>query len=226
MSNLRKIHGLGKPKTTSVKEKPITDTQQAKAAQTPVVLPKPGRTTTSASTEARAGDRSSASREHSQKIKSKEIIVAACGHEVEFLIFEDAQDRFREKRRLKVLDNPCKECKQAKHQKTMKEQQAAKREKLKTTPKKVYVARWKRNAAENTARLPHGCMFQDVRYDAVRVMWTGKLLVPGFNRYIEFEGEHTAVFGLLALLDSKYREYAKPTKAPETEDKKEMEDVK
>src|ERR1700722_9379386 len=55
-------------------------------------------------------------------IVAYEDVTASCGHTEKFGLFADKQDRFRNDRRKKVLERPCKACREAKQR---EEQEAA-----------------------------------------------------------------------------------------------------
>jgi hypothetical protein len=88
-----------------------------------------------------------------EKVKCK------CGHEVDFQIFPDKQDRFREDRRKKITDRACPPCRQAAHEELCKKGAKPK------TDKKLY-------------RLPHGSVFDIQPFDGEKLQWTASLIVP------------------------------------------------
>src|SRR5256885_6676711 len=47
-------------------------------------------------------------------IVAYEDVVAACGHPEKFGLFEDRKDKFRNDRRKKVTDRPCRACREIK----------------------------------------------------------------------------------------------------------------
>ncbi len=152
-----------------------------------------------------------------------EKVKCLCGHEEDFPVYPDKNDRFRDQRRIKCAERVCSSCRQTTHKtKTEKDMREAK-ERRKNKPRRT--PNWKLEAAERLTRLPHGSQFQ-TRYDHENMKWTGMLVVPenscGNPERLVFSHEAPAVFRLLSELDAKFREYLreqagkeKVTPAPE-----------
>lgn len=130
-----------------------------------------------------------------------EIVIAKCGHEVQFGHFADKQDRFRDQRRLKVINQDCPNCRKAAHEaRTRAEQKAAKE---------------KRDGQRGrVGRLPDGSRYI-TEYSAEQVMWKGSLIVPNGEETKVFEMEGPVLFTLLEKLDRAYRKWLNEQKPPE-----------
>lgn len=159
-----------------------------------------------------------------QPVVRTEPVQALCGHIVQFGHFADKTDKFRDRRREKVKERPCKECRVTVHLERQAKQQEAARELRKLKPKKT----WRATAAVTLERLPHGSTFTDLVYDAHAVdingkanpLWQGKLSVPTETAPQEFTDEACAVFRLLNRLDTQYRRWKAERDKPQQEEKK------
>lgn len=131
-----------------------------------------------------------------------EIVIAKCGHEVQFGHFADKQDRFRDQRRLKVINQNCPTCRKTAHEaRTRAEQKAAKE---------------KRDGQRGrVGRLPDGSRYI-TEYSAERVMWKGTLIVPNGEEAKVFDMEGPVLFTLLEKLDRAYRKWLNEQKPPES----------
>jgi hypothetical protein len=128
-----------------------------------------------------------------------EKVVALCGHQVDFGLFEDRKDKYREGRRQKVTGRPCPACRQQAHEARREQEQAAGR--LRRAAK----ARQQRQTApqpgeQAQGRLPDGSRFAVV-YDAGKEEWSGTLTVGAET----FTASASGVFKLLSKLDRLYR---------------------
>jgi hypothetical protein len=115
-----------------------------------------------------------------------EKVKACCGHEIDFGLWEDHQDKFREARRQKKRDQLCPACQE---QKQRQEQEAARQRRAE-----------KHKATEKLPRLPDGATFHVV-FDAAATEWSGSLTVGSET----FTARAGAVFRLLRDLDRLYR---------------------
>src|SRR4051794_31888101 len=88
-----------------------------------------------------------------------EQVVCSCGHQVEFELFADKVDRFRDGRRKKLTDRPCPTCRKKAHEERMAKDQAAAAERQNAKPATPGKPK------EREQRLPDGAAFA-VRYDA------------------------------------------------------------
>ncbi len=134
-----------------------------------------------------------------------EKVTCACGHEAELPLYPERQDKFRAARRKNLAERPCPACRQQAHAELTAREQAAAAERRKArggpTPRKEKAAR------PVVERLPHGSAFA-VSYDAQDVKWSGILTVPAGGGPKVFEGQESAVFRLLSVLDAQYRQWA------------------
>lgn len=119
-----------------------------------------------------------------------EDIVVKCGHTIVFDLF--AHDGYREQRRTKATLRDCPACRQARVQADMA---AAKERRTKS----------ERVGQSLKPRLPDGSRFNAI-YDAVKVQWTGSLIING----VSFERSASSLHKLLHKLDDMYRAAAKP----------------
>jgi hypothetical protein len=115
-----------------------------------------------------------------------EKVKACCGHEIDFGLWEDAKDAFREARRQKKRDQLCPVCQE---QKQRQEQEAARQRRAERP-----------QARKIPPRLPDGATFHVV-YDAAATEWSGSLTVEATT----FTAKAGAVFRLLRELDRLYR---------------------
>jgi hypothetical protein len=127
-----------------------------------------------------------------------EEILCPCGHVEQMPLFADDQDRYRDDRRRKIASRDCGQCRKA-------ASQAAAAAKVPRGPR---AERLDRALADR--RLPNGAAFYVV-YDAATESWSGCL---GVNN-TTVSGSASGVFGLLQLLDRRYRaacagHYAEP----------------
>jgi len=100
-----------------------------------------------------------------------------------------------------LMNQDCSSCGYKKRQEKRQKKSDAKRE---------------ATALINT-RLPNGSKWEIEPYDALRVTWTGKLIIPqgeGKDNLV-FEGKFGAVFGLLKMLDHQYRVWLEQQKIKE-----------
>lgn len=130
------------------------------------------------------------------QVVSTEQVQAACGHTVEFGMFADKADKFREARRDKLTNRPCKECRSAIEK--AKQDAAAPRRAEKRAAK---TAAWKEKRWNLPHRLPDGAAFE-AHYNADLEQWQGRLTIQGKT----FVAVNSAVFKLLRCLDYMYRD--------------------
>jgi hypothetical protein len=137
-----------------------------------------------------------------------EDVIAACGHPEKFGLFEDRKDKFRNDRRKKVTDRPCRACRERRR---LEEEEALR---VKKAEKQQRVAAQAAAAAERPGkqparavqeRLPDGSRFEVV-YDATRAQWAGTLTIGG----TVFSSSASALFTLLTRLDRQYRQSLGP----------------
>jgi hypothetical protein len=138
-------------------------------------------------------------------VVSWEPITVKCGHTVQFGLYPDGKDKHREQRRKKQQEKNCPACHDTKQKKEMEEAQERRRLKGPIVPK------WKRDAVISLERLPNGSTFGPLTYSAVTMEWKGVLRIPDptseAGDWLEFTGKASAVFRLLSLLDSQWREW-------------------
>jgi hypothetical protein len=115
-----------------------------------------------------------------------EEVTAACGHVERFGLFEDKKDRFRDARRQKITDRPCKACR------------AARQQALEAEQARRPVERFQRHRLKG--RLPDGAVFH-VRYAAATETWSGTLTV---GEQV-LTGTASGVMRLLSQLDDVWR---------------------
>jgi hypothetical protein len=133
-------------------------------------------------------------------IVAYEDVIASCGHSEKFGLFEDRLDKFRKGRRKKVIDRPCKACRERKRleaEEAIKLRQTEKQQRAESGTKKL--------AGDGMGRLPDGAKFEVV-YDATRTQWTGTLTIGARV----FTGSAGGVFKLLNRLDRKFRQSLPP----------------
>jgi hypothetical protein len=126
-----------------------------------------------------------------------EAVTVACGHVVQFRLFEDRKDRYRADRRKKLIGRACKACRAARQQaeqEALEKRRAerAARAQAEPSPKK---------SRPPLGRLPDGSRY-DVAYDATAQAWSGTLTIPGREA---FTASASGVFTLLSKLDGLYR---------------------
>ena len=126
-----------------------------------------------------------------------EIVVAKCGHEVHFNHFADKQDRFRDQRRLKVINQDCPTCRKTAHEARTRAEQKAARE--------------KRGKVE---RLPHESGHV-TKWDAIRGVWSISLIIPNGEEPKIFEMEGSTLHTTLDKVDRAYRKWLNEQKPPE-----------
>lgn len=151
----------------------------------------------------------------SPPVVSIEKVTAQCGHTVDFPIFPDPKDRFRDKRKLKYTDRPCPDCRAKQHTELEKKQAAdkAKRDLKKTQNGEVHHSKGpkkKKQGCRDQVRFPHGSEFVDVVYDAVEVKWRCTLrigLVDAGGPTFSIDGK--GIHALLVKLGWKYRFWIK-----------------
>jgi hypothetical protein len=146
-----------------------------------------------------------------------ETIRAACGHEVPFGFW--AKDPFKERRKQKALESPCKECRLKRAAELEAQQREDRKRRKEERRRKGRQRGWKLAAHGHLARLPHGSRFEGLVYDGDIQTWAGRLVVPepvfsapeGSERSPEnvlvFSGTASAVFELLAVLDGQWRDW-------------------
>jgi hypothetical protein len=134
-----------------------------------------------------------------------EKVTAACGHEVDFGLFEDKKDKYRDDRREKKRGQLCPACRE---QKEREVQEAARLRRQEKAEKRVAQpeTRKKRHPPE---RLPDGSGF-NVVYDAGKEEWSGTLTVGSDT----FTASASGVFKLLEKLDRLYRNQVQALVAP------------
>lgn len=138
-----------------------------------------------------------------------EDVVAACGHPEKFGLFEDRKDKFRNDRRKKVTDRPCRACREKKR---LEEEAAAAARKAERAQRAAANSRPAKRPGPKLERLPDGSKF-DVRYDATRELWSGTLVIQGQT----FTDSASGVFNLLTKLDRQYRKATAPASPPPSE---------
>lgn len=119
-----------------------------------------------------------------------ETIKASCGHGISFGLFEDKKDKFRDARRKKHENKPCKACREVANSKLQEE--AKERKKTRQAH---------RRELSDKPRLPNESTYHVV-YDAEKVQWSGTLEIKGCPIFTSFAG---GVFKLLQRLDDLYR---------------------
>lgn len=120
----------------------------------------------------------------------KQVVSYSCGHEESVKNF---------------VGRPCPAC----LLKIKEERRKRKQEKNQRVPTEVG---WRTKASQYLERLPDGATYTGLIYSAKTKTWTGALLIPTINGedgYQKFVGEESAVYKLLSLLDTKYREWSK-----------------
>jgi hypothetical protein len=128
-----------------------------------------------------------------------EDVTAACGHPEKFGLFEDRKDKFRNDRRKKVTDRPCKACRERKR---LEEEEALPVKRAEKQRRDAAAAERPRKqpARDIPEQLPDGSRFEVVYY-ATRAQWLGTLTIGG----TAFTGSASALFTLLTRLDRQYR---------------------
>ena len=120
-------------------------------------------------------------------IVAYEDVKASCGHIEKFGLFADHLDRwFRNDRRRKVTNRPCKVCREAKYR---QEQEAEPQQ-----PRRQV-------ASAKHERLPDGAKFEAV-YNAQLAQWAGSLTVEGET----FTARAPALDTLTDKLDRRYQQ--------------------
>jgi hypothetical protein len=149
---------------------------------------------------------------------SYETVKAICGHDVQFGLWPDKQDKFRKERRLKLTEKKCPECRAADNKVREAEEQKRREEKAARIAANPPVPqnppgtkkKWRNsNKARLYARLPHKSEFH-VSYDAEKVLWSGRLSIPCGDLVLSFEASNSSVFWLLSQLDDLYRKSLEP----------------
>ncbi len=138
-----------------------------------------------------------------------EKLTAACGHEVDFGLFEDKKDKYRDARRQKKRGQICPACREQKEREVQeaaqlrREEKAQKRaqEQPESTPRKPKQAQ---------DRLPDGARF-NVVYAAGKQEWSGSLTVGSDT----FTDSASGVFKLLTKLDRLYRQQLEASAPPD-----------
>ena len=132
-----------------------------------------------------------------------EDVVCLCGHVEKMNLFELKHDRFQDARREKMQQRPCSTCRRDEHDsRTFRDWQKAGEKRRKNPPQARH-------------RLPDGSTFF-VTYNAESESWTGTLTVTGENGHT-LTAMSRGVFGLLSILDSKYRQWLHTKQQEKTE---------
>jgi hypothetical protein len=135
-------------------------------------------------------------------IVAYEDVVAACGHPEKFGLFEDRKDRYRNDRRKKVTDRPCRACRERKRQEEEVAIEARKAERQqRAAAEAARGGQSRKRSGPPQARLPDGSKFEVV-YSAERTQWAGTLTI---GEQV-FTGSAGALFTLLNRLDRQYRD--------------------
>ena len=132
-----------------------------------------------------------------------EDVTAACGHPEKFGLFEDRKDKFRNDRRKKVTNRPCKACRERKRleeEEALRVKRAEKQQRVEAAAAAAAERPQKPPARDIRERLPDGSRFEMV-YDATRAQWLGTLTIGA----TVFTGSASALFTLLTRLDRQYR---------------------
>lgn len=131
-----------------------------------------------------------------------EMVTCTCGHQAEFGWFPDKQDKFRDRRREKLVQQACPTCRQTKHAALIAQQKAEAAERRKQ----------KVDKGRMVPRLPNGSRFTCRYYEAPQPHWKGELHIPdggGTTIAKVFSGEASGVFTLQVKLDKEYRQWLK-----------------
>lgn len=143
---------------------------------------------------------------------SFEKVKALCGHEVDFGLFPEKDDKHRDIRRRKLTSVACAECRQKAHREATEATHAAAEE------------RKRKFKGYEHSRLPDLSHFQ-LAYDGKRVVWVGTLFIPHPlqpEAWLEFKGESTpnaCVFRFQEQLDKQWRKWAKENLTDEQREK-------
>lgn len=129
-------------------------------------------------------------------VTATEMVEAKCGHLVEFQLFEDKKDKYRDQRRKKMTDRDCPACRQERER--LRQEEAQKRR----AEDSVSTRAWKMPKG----RLPHGSHF-DATYDGEAQAWTGTLTIPADPSPLVFSYTKGGVFRLMSTLDTMYRKW-------------------
>jgi hypothetical protein len=144
------------------------------------------------------------------------MVKAQCGHEVEFELFEDKKDKYRENRRKKITDQACKECREKANAERTRIQMEEARARREAEGKPCRRGQgWKSEADAHTRRLPNGSSFS-VTWDAFRQTWSGSLTVVSVSPPLVFSASAGGVFRLLQQLDRLFREWLGKQNVEET----------
>lgn len=149
-------------------------------------------------------------------VAGTEPLVAACGHQVQFELFVQGRDRFRELRRAKARGRPCPDCRRAAHEERTRAEKAAGKarrllkQQLRVERRRAEEGRsW--NARHQVGRLPHGSVFL-LRWDEAAGTWTGTLTLE--DARWQGVGCDTGLFPLLEELDRMYRKSLEANNLP------------
>jgi hypothetical protein len=202
--SLRDKLGLNKPKAA---KKPVQETAPPRLAAKPAAAAlgkRPGK----------------------PPVVGTERVTCSCGHEIDFELFEDKKDSFRKERRAKLTGRACPACRQAAAAEKAKQEQEAKRQRREERERLrkergIGEQGWKAKADKHIARLPDGSTYQ-AAYDGKARNWSGTLAIPDpvtAGKSLLFSATAPAVFKLLALLDSLWRDWLKERQRPCTPDR-------
>jgi hypothetical protein len=132
-----------------------------------------------------------------------EKVMAACGHEVDFGLFEDKKDKYRAARRQKKMGQLCPACREQKEQEVQEAARQRRQEKAKAKEQQPQPT--PRKPKQLPQRLPDGARF-NVVYDAAKQEWSGTLTIGSDV----FSDSASGVFALLTRLDRLYRNQVQP----------------
>ena len=131
-----------------------------------------------------------------------EMVTCTCGHQAEFGWFPDKQDKFRDRRREKLMQQACPTCRQTKHAELIAKQKAEAAERRKN----------KIDKGRMVPRLPDGSRIGCRYFEKPEPHWVGELHIPdegGVTVAKVFSGQASGVFTLQVKLDKEYRQWLK-----------------
>src|SRR5205823_1696345 len=152
----------------------------------------------------RAAARPSGGKPPPPPIVRYEKLTAACGHEVDFGLFEDKKDKYRDARRQKRMGQLCPACREQKEQEVQEAARQRRQEKAEAQGQKPQPT--PRQPKPPPQRLPDGARF-NVVYDAAKQEWSGTLTIGADV----FTASASGVFKLLTHLDRLYHDQVQPS---------------
>lgn len=123
-----------------------------------------------------------------------EEVPHSCGHNGQFPLYAEKQDRFRQQRKAKFISKLCVDCREAKMAENVRKQREA------SAAKGPKPSKFKRKHD----RLPDQSSFTMV-YNATSQQWVGTMIIPSEN--YSMSSEAPTLFGLCIRLDTLYRTY-------------------